>query len=153
MQTFDTPSEFDAAGMIAYLTSHGYRVSKARRKAAAWEDRTEACVHCGSREALHVTSIGTRKAKTLRDVAVCDDCYRYGPWLHATPYVPADPARHDRLFRAWRHAQHRYSGTIRYDYSDPYSAQYHAHPRLVAITKALHNEPRVRRETRGEVAA
>jgi hypothetical protein len=38
MQTFDTQSEFDAAGMIAYLTAHGYRVSKARavKDAGTW---------------------------------------------------------------------------------------------------------------------
>jgi hypothetical protein len=143
-----TIPELDLDGMIAALKAAGYSVRKAR--AATKRSTPTTCQHCGAYAARVVYTHTPRKPKQHRTAhGLCESCYRLGPQQRATPKVPADPIRYARLYRAWRHAQHRYSQTITYGYQ---GTSYRAHARLVAITKALHAERFVYRE-RMEAAA
>lgn len=101
----------DAA--IALLAQSGYKVTRSRPRAA--QPSTPAampCAHCGtpaSRLARIGGGKGMRRAAYLREVGVCEACYRFGPRNKYTPRVSADPARYARLYAIWRHAHHRYA--------------------------------------------
>jgi hypothetical protein len=50
-----------------------------------------------------------RKAAYLREVGVCEACYRFGPRNKCTPRVSADPERYARLYAIWRRAHRRFA--------------------------------------------
>jgi hypothetical protein len=102
---------------VALLAQNGYKVSKTRARVArnaAQPDTLAAipCAHCGT-PASRVVRIGggkgRRKAAYLREVGVCEACYRFGPNNKRTPLVSRDPARYARLYGMWRKAHHRFA--------------------------------------------